>query len=1135
MEIQDQNKTTDELYLGKLEFRPELRKTWLNFFVTNFRVVVLLIILISMWGVYSFNTLPRESNPEVKIPIAIISTVYPGVAPADIEELVTKKIETGISSVKGIKKMTSNSANSVSIISVEFNANEDLDDSIRRLRDQVASIKNELPDDAQEPAVKEVSFDDRPIWSVELTGPYDGFTLRKYADKLKDELEKISGVREVNVSGGDVAEISIEYYPNRLSLFGISTDQANNAVRARNIAMPAGTFEGEKYVYPIRSDSRFFKASELAETPVGHTEDGGLILLKDVAEIKEQAIKKTVLTRVSIDGSAPEKSVSIDIVKKTGGNVLNTVDQAKETIETELSKYPAGLKYSVSIDYAKQIRRDFTQLTHDFLMTIALVMLLLFIIIGLKEALVAGIAVPLVFFVTFGMLKYFGISLNFLSVFSLLLSLGLLVDDAIVVVSATKQYLRTGKFTPEEAVLLVLNDFKVVLTTTTLTTVWAFLPLLQASGIIGSFIKSIPITVSIILISSLLVALMINHPLAAVLERIRLTKKLFFSIIASILTLSIYLVLTGSLPVALLAIPLIALILWLINWYLTDGKAKLLANKELMDREWLDDDLIKLKLRNQGQVHDTGYASRLMHGIAKFETVLPIYEKYLRLSIETKKMRTRILLTILALFIFAISLPILGIVPTEFFPASNEDLIFVNMQAPTGLKLDETSAIIAQAENKLLQYPEIISFSTVIGSGGVNLNSAGGSSGSGSHLAAITINLEPKETRKILSYELADKLREEFKSIPGATFAVDSPRGGPSSGAAFEARLIGEDLSVLDKIARDLEPKLKAIDGVTNTDISLKDSPAEYTFTLDPQKLELYSLNSAYVGSALRLAISGSEVTTVIRGGDETKVIARFKDDKIPDLKSIQDLQILNLKKQAVYIKDVAAIELKPSVNAITRIDQKRSVLLSAGVAAATRPGDVLTSFQGLVAKDYELPDGYTINYGGENEQNTESVLSIIRAMLVAGLLIISTLIIQFNSFKKAIIVLVTIPLALIGVFIGMAVTQISLSFPGLIGILALFGIVVKNAIILIDKINLNLKSGIEFEAAVIDAGKSRLEAIVITSVCTIAGLIPITLSNATWTALGSAVIFGLMLSSFLTLFIVPVLFITFIGKKEKA
>jgi len=282
------------------------------------------------------------------------------------------------------------------------------------------------------------------------------------------------------------------------------------------------------------------------------------------------------------------------------------------------------------------------------------------------------------------------------------------------------------------------------------------------------------------------------------------------------------------------------------------------------------------------------------------------------------------------------------------------------------------------------------------------------------------------------------------------------------------------------------------------------------------------------------MAISGTEVTTILRDGKEIKVMATFAPEKIPSLEAIQNLQILNLRKQPVFLRDVATIELKPAVEKISRLNQKRTVLLSASVNKENRPAAVVKEFQDKIAKGYRLPEGYTISYGGENEQNNESVLSIIRAMAIAAILIVSTLIIQFNSFKKALIVLVTIPLALIGVFYGLALFRLTLSFPGLIGIVALFGIVVKNAIILIDKINLNLKSQIPFYDAIIDAGKSRFEAIFITSICTIAGIIPVTLSNETWTALGGAIIFGLSLSSFFTLFIVPILFVTFIRPDER-
>lgn len=1121
--------SSDSRYLARLTFRPELRKTWLNFFVSNVRVVALLIILLTGWGGYAYSQLPKESNPEVKIPIAVVSTIYPGAGPSDIEELITKKIETAVGGLKGVHKITSNSSNSISSVTVEFDADEDLDDAIRRLRDKVNTVKNTLPNDANEPSVMEISMDDQPIWTIALTGSDDGFALRKYAETISDELEKIPGVREVHISGGDEREFEVAYDPQKLMSYGVTLDGANAAIAATNRAVPGGNFDGSKFVYAIRTESRFYDEVRLANIPVGHADNGSVVLLKDVATVREHAIKKNVYSRFSIKGSDPQPAVSISVVKRTGGSVIDIVDAARAETDRLVAAFPEGVVYDVTSDMGKDIKTDFDQLTHDFLLTLMLVMGILFLIVGLKEAFVAGLAIPLVFFATFGIMLMTGLTLNFLSVFSLLLALGLLVDDAIVVVSATKQYLKTGKFTPEEAVLLVLNDFKVVLTTTTLTTVWAFAPLLFSTGIMGEYLKSIPITVSVTLIASLFIALMVNHPLAAVLERIRMTKKFFFLIEAGLLAAVGICIYLGGIEGYLFAALALFVAGWMVVWYERGGDARLVANKELADREWSDDDLIKKKLGEQGTNANADLAERLIHGIVKFDRVIPVYERYLRMALATKQSRRKLLASVFAIFVFAIALPLTGIVKTEFFPESDYGMMFVTIEAPIGLKLDETDAIVRTVEERLLAHPEIANFATIVGRQGAS-QSTGGSAGKGStHLAGITLTLVDKEDRSVTSYDFATRLRKDFADITAAKVIVETVAGGPPSGAAFEVRVKGDDLGELDRIAHDLEKILMDIPGVLDPNISLKQAAPEFTFVLDPIKLEQANLNAAYVGSVLRTAVSGTTVTTVIRENKEIDVVARFDERAIPTVESLQNMQIINQRGQAVFLKDVATIELKPSLDTITRIDQKRTAVLSAGVAADVIPNAVVAEFQKRVKESYALPAGYALVYGGENEQNAESVRSIIMAMGVAIILIIATLIIQFNSFIKVFIVLMTLPLALIGVFLGMALTGIPLSFPGLIGILALFGIVVKNAIILIDKMNLNIKFGIPFEEAVIDAGKSRLEAIFITSVATIAGIIPITLSNEMWKALGTAMIFGLALSSFLTLFIVPVLFAMFV------
>jgi HAE1 family hydrophobic/amphiphilic exporter-1 len=1135
IESEHNHSSSDSRYLDTLVFEPELRKGFLNFFVSHTRVVILLIILLSGWGIYAYNVLPRESNPEVKIAMAIVSAVFPGASPSDVEELVTKKIETEVSSLKGVSKVTSTSSNSVSVTSIEFEASEDIDDAVRRVRDAVDNVSPDLPDEVDAPTVSEVSFDDQPILTIALTGPYDGFTLREYAETIKDELEKIADVREVKLSGGDEVELSIAYDPAKLALYGLSAEDANRAVQAANIAVPGGNFDGQEFVYPIRSDGRFFDAPALGSIPIIGAESGAIVYLRDIATVEERAIKHTSLSRLSIGGSIPEQSVTIDIVKKTGGSIINIADTSKQTITDLLETFPSGMRTDITVDFSEQISTDFTQLGHDFLITVTLVVITLILLVGIKEALIAGLTIPLVFFATFGTMMLTGTSLNFLSLFSLLLALGLLVDDAIVVVSATKQYLRTGKFTPEEAVLLVLRDFKVVLLTTTLATTFAFMPLLLSSGIMGEFIKSIPITVSVTLISSLIIAIVINHPLAAALERIRFTRGTFWALAISALATGLIsiMMLDGIARFALAAISFAAFFLLVRYRFLQGGDALLRHNELLVEQERTSDALIREKLAHQIS-DEAHFVNRLMHGIVRIDHLIPLYERALRFALSTRKHRLTVVLGTVALFIATALLPITGIVKSEFFPASDEDLLFINVTAPIGMKLEKTDVIMQEIGSALQHYPEIKNFSIITGQAS-SQDGLGGGGGAASHTGSVVIKLSKPKERDITSYDLATKIRDELATIQGADITVASQQGGPPAGAAFEAQIRGEDLDQLSHIANDLKDVLATIPGVTGIDISLKEAPAEYTFALDSSRLKLYGLDAASVGSILRMAVSGTEITQVLRDNDEIKVIARFDERALPTLGSLQNLEIVNRSGVPVYLRDVATIELKPSVNAITRIDEKRVAKLSAGVVGDTNAQEVLKAFQDKVAADYALPDGYTLSYGGENEENAESVQSILRAMIIAAVLIVSTLVIQFNSFRKALLVLVTLPLALIGVFIGLALFGVPLSFPGLIGILALFGIVVKNAIILVDKININLRVGIPFEEAIVDAGKSRLEAIFITSFCTILGIIPITLSNALWQALGSAIIFGLMFSSFLTLFIIPVLYRMLASAREKA
>ncbi len=1131
---------SDSLYLSQLEYTPEIGKSFLSFFVHNFRVVILIMISIMIWGVVAFNLLPLESSPEVKIPFGTVSVTLAGASPSDIEELVIDKLEDNIVNLSGVKQVTSTALNSVAIISVEFRAEEDLKDAIRRLRDEVENAKAELPADATDPRVSEVSFSDTPVWTFVITGPYDNFTLRKYAEDIEAELKKISGTNRVDISGGDETEISISFAPQKLQQYGLSMDQVINVIKANNLTLPLGTIELSKFEYGLRVDGKITTAQQLRQLAVSGS-NGQVVRLQDIATVVEKAINRKVTNAFSFEGANPQNAVTINVVKKTGASIIALIDQGKAALEKlQQERFPADLKIETTLDFSKQIRDDFTRLEHDGLLTILLVVTILFLFVGLKEAFTAALSIPLVFAATFGLMQLAGVTINFLSLFSLILALGILVDDAIVVVQATKQYLKTGKFTPEQAVLLVFNDFKAVIVTTSLTTIFAFFPLVLSTGIIGEYIRSIPITVSLCLVASTLIAITINHPIAAPLERFRLTKGYFWLMILVLAVIVAATVIGAAAAISavdtfgiifnlLIALGALASLGYFLITYRSRWKKVLANNAELKIQEEADPAKIITKIRADHPADPSQLTpfQRYTNGLIKMEKLFPGYERLLNFFINSKLRSFVFLGVIFLVFLGSIAMPVTGLLKSEFLPPADSEILYVNIEGAPGLIQKETQKVVDQVESLLLQEKNIKSFAVVTGSSGVN-TSGGFSSASQSNgnRAQFAINLYPEEERpeKIKSYNYAPILRQKLATIKGATIELVEQSGGPPSGADFEARFLGDDLEKLEALANQYKEILAAIPGTVNEKTSLTLSPGEFTFKLNQDKLQLYGLNAAQVGSTLRTAVSGTEITKLLNNGDELEVKAEFDPDSIQDINALHNLVLINNRGESVQLSEIADLEIGSSLTSIRRLNQKRVITLSAGVEAPYLPNEVLTQFQAELAQK-PLPPGYEAQFGGQNETNNESIYSILRAMIVAFILIICTLVIQFNSFRKAVLVLVTIPLAVTGVFYGFTLIGFTLSFPSLIGILALFGIVVKNAIILIDKINLNLRVGLNFHDAIIDASKSRLEAIFLTTASTVIGMIPITLTDETWEGLGAALIFGLSASTILTLLVIPILF----------
>jgi len=1049
-------KKIDSIYLDNLEFDKNLEKWFFAFFLSRFRFLFLVIIIIFIAWILSLRQLPLESNPEVNIWIWLVSVVLPWASPETMEDLVTKKLENEISKIKDVDTMTSSSTKSVSMVTVQFKSTANTDDAIRELKDKVDLAKSDFPSDANEPFVSELSFSDAPIWTFAISWNYTSQELYKYWKKIKDELEKNSLISEVTISWWEDSEFLVSIDPKKLESYWLSLTQVNSAIQSSNFTLPIWEFDVWNFTHSMTIDERYYDVSTIRNVVITNLWDTWVIYLKDIWSVEEVWKKKTTISRLSDKWSEPKNAVTLWVVKKSWGSIVNLVDEWNVALEKlkSLNSLPEDLSITTIIDLSERIKLDLSHLIRDWLITVFLVFLTLFLIIWIKEALVAGVSAPLVFLITFTVMNIQWQTFNFLSMFALILSLWLLVDDAIVIISAINQYKRTWKFTTYQTALLVLRDYKKVLISTTLTVVWIFSAMLFMTWIIWKFIFSIPFIITTTLLASLVVALTINPALAVFLDR----KK----------------------------------DLWV-------------EHKKWFFDKWFID----------------------------IEPLKNYYEKTLRKFIGDRKRSKRFLFFTLLLFISSVLLPAFGILKSDFFPRTDSDTIFINIEAEPGTKLWVTSDISKEVEKIIQREDEVSNFTVTIW--WLSDWWSMWWQWSSPSYASITINLIKKEYwRKESSMDIADRLREDVKVIKSAEVSVIEEAGWPPTWADFELQVAWEDFVKLDKISNDVKKQLSGVPWVINIQTSRKPLPLEFNLSFDSPKLLVNSLTLPQVSLFIKNSIDGIEATKIYMWNNEVIVETKYDSTYTDTLDKIKDLKLLNNKWKYVYLRDLLSIELEKSVFSIQRIDQKRVVSISASADKSTNWTEIKTAFDEKM-QNYKLPNWYEFITWWANEENAKSVNSLLISMLFWLIFIVGTLVILFDSYKQSVIVLVTIPLSLIWVFYWLTLFWQPLSFPWLIGLVALFWIVIRNGIILFDKINQNINEGIDFTESIIDAWKTRLEPVFLTSVCTVLWMVPLTLSNPTWTSLGLSIIFWLAVSTVFTLLVLPTLYFMFIKNKVVA
>ena len=1100
-----------------------------NYFA-NPRLVILILIAIITIGVTSYITLPRTLNPQIKIPIVLVSTVLPGANPSDVEQLVTIPLEDAIQNVEKIKTMTSSSRDSVSIITVEFESGVDPEKARTDVSSRVDSVTN-LPDDTQTPAVIKLDFANQPVWTFALTGLQDEGSLFKFAKSLQTKLKDLPEIDKVALSGLEEREIEVTIKPQVYATYQINPITISNIVQTGLRSFPAGTVKTGTSSFALSIDPQIVDIADIRLLRLNL--QGSIVALSDIADISEHPKPDQGQSYLAKKEDPAKRAVTVNVFKTSGANIDKAVAAAEGLVNGELLREQNKFTATTLINTATLIDDQYRELTRDFLITITLVVLVLFIFLGARAAIVSTLSAPLSFLITFAMMKGTGLTLNFLSLFSLLLSLGLLVDDTVVVISAMTSYFRSGKWRPLQTGVLVFQDFLIPVLATTITTVWAFLPLLLSTGIIGEFIKSIPIVVSTALIGSFFVGMFITLPLIILLlegkipRRVTIVLRILFFVgfvsaflfavpkAGGALTASLFIVFFLFLFVALL----VREELWgrARNLIRHSGKRGTSAPRIRSSRLlWID----------SGQARMTIIKRVFDNGLISFVPINKSYKSIMETILSSSYNRKRAIAMVVIFSLFSFVLLPIGFVKNEFFPKEDSDYIYINLELPSGTSFTQTRE---EALHVLDQLRKAEQLDVVTADAGQSFSSQeGGPGGAGGNNVLFTLILTRHTKRHITSGEIAQHIRDTFATYTKGDFQVQEVSGGPPAGADLQIKLLGDDLRILDQYADKVDGYLETQQGVANINKSIKPGTSKLVFIPDTAALSQHHISLDQVGLLLRTYASGFIADKYKFPGDteDTDITLRLYSTSV----FADTIGTLTVPAQSgnVPLTELGKIILTPNPTLITREDGKRTISVAAAVSRGFNIAQINKGLETFADRELGLPQGYTWKTGGVNEENNQSVQSILQAMLLSFLLIVTTMVVQFGSFRRAIMVMLVIPLSISGVFIMFALTGTPLSFPALIGVLALFGIVVKNAILVVDKIVKNEKAGMKFVEAIADASASRLEPIALTSFCTIIGLVPITLSDPLWRGLGGAIIAGLTFSGTIMLFFIPVVYYYF-------
>jgi len=1006
--------------------------------------VYALLIFLVVVGVYSYSTLPRESFPDISIPYVFVTTTYEGVAPEDMEELITIPIERKLKGLSDVEELRSTSAEGISTVAVKFLPGVDIDDALQKVRDKVDQAKNDLPQDLQDdPAIQEVNFSELPVIRVILSGPFSLRRLQKFAEDLEDRIESVPGVLDARLTGGLEREIHVEFDLERVAAYKVPFSSMIRALTQSNVNMPGGSMDIGEGKYLVRIPEDFQNPAEIFSL-VAFVRDGKPVYLRDVARIEDSS--KDPLTRSRLN---QQRSVTLAVVKRSGENIIQVTDRVKKVVEEMRAVLPPALEISLTSDMSHDVRIMVADLENNILSGLILVLVVLFLFIGGRSALFVALAIPYSMFITFAALSFLDIKMNMVVLFSLILALGMLVDNAIVIVENIYRHMQEGE-SRRAAALAGSNEVAWPVITSTLTTVGAFFPMIFWPGIMGEFMGFLPRTLIIALSASLFVALVVNPVICARFQTV---------------------------------------------------KASARKGEERDRLPWLK----------------RAYAAMLSWSLGH---------------------RLAVVLSAFALLVLTAGGFMLFGKGTEFFPESEPRRAYVHVKAPEGTNLDGSDALVRQVEEVVSPYGDIQYVIANVGSEGGDPFSQGGT---GTHINRVALDFTDFHDRSRPSSEIIREIRDRLTGgVQGAEIQVEKEEEGPPTGPPVNIEISGEDIFVLGDLAARLRKKIKEIPGLVDLKDNFVRGKPEIRVHVDKEKAALLGLDTYDIAYTVKAAINGVKVGVFREGKDEYDIVARLPERDRRTLESVRRITVSGPGGEAIPLTSVAHVELAGGVGAIQRLDQKRVVTVSGDVSGRL-DNDVIQDIARVLENELEWPRGYAYQFTGQQEEQQKAEAFLSRAFVAALFIILLVLIAQFNSFLTPFIILTSVILSFIGVYFGLLVTGTAFGviMTG-IGCISLAGVVVNNAIVLIDCANQQRARGLSARDALLEAGLLRFRPVMLTAVTTILGLLPMAVgvsidfrklrldvgseSSQWWGPMAVAVIFGLAVATLLTLVVVPVL-----------